>query len=99
MAGEIKVYSLGDKGVNVSNDSRHADIGEVVSAQNASFLSSGKRGGLSKRLGMVAINSVALAGAILSLASVTFTDPTPGAILTDTAGYILTDDSSLILSE
>ena len=99
MAGEIKVYSLGDKGVNVSNDPRHSDIGDVVSAQNASFFGSGKRGGLSKRLGMIAINGVALAGAVLSLASVTFADPTPGAILTDTAGYILTDDSFLVLSE
>lgn len=97
--GEIKVYSLGDKGVNVSTDLRHVEPGDVVSAQNATFYGSGKRGGLSKRLGMRAINSVALAGAVLALCAATFSDPTPGAILTDMDSATLTDESFMVLVE
>lgn len=97
--GEIKVYSLGDKGVNVSADPLHTDIGDVVSAQNASFYLGGKRGGLSKRLGMRALNTTALAGAVLAIASLTFSDPTPGNILTDTDGFTVTDDAFLVLTE
>jgi hypothetical protein len=97
--GEIKVYSLGEKGVNVSNDPLHTDVGDVVSAQNATFTSRGVRGGLGKRLGMRVLNTVALAGAVLAIAAVTFTDPSPGNILTDTDLFTLTDDAFLVLTE
>ena len=97
--GEIKVYSLGDKGVNVSYDALHTDIGDVVSAQNATFLNNGKRGGLGKRLGMRAINAVALAGAVLAIVAVTFPDPSPSSILTDSDLLTLTDSAFLVLTE
>ena len=97
--GEIKVYSLGDKGVNVSYDALHTDIGDVVSAQNATFLSGGTRGGLGKRLGMRAINAVACAGAVLAIVAVTFPDPSPGNILTDSDLLTLTDAAFMILVE
>ena len=99
MAGEIKVYSLGDKGVNVSGDLLHTDVGDVTSAQNATFTSRGVRGGLGKRLGMRAINAVALSGAVLAIAAVTFTDPSPGNILTDGDLFTLTDDAFMVLTE
>jgi len=95
----IKVYSLGDKGVNVSSDAVHTDLGDVTSAQNASFYAGGKRGGLAKRLGMRIINTVALNGAVLAIASATFADPTPGNLLTDGNLAILTDDTFLVLTE
>lgn len=98
MAG-IAVYSLGDKGVNVTDDPLHTDIGDVTTAQNASFYASGKRGGLSKRLGMRLLNAVALNGSVLALAAFTFTDPTPGNILTDGDSLTLTDDAFMVLTE
>lgn len=97
--GEIKVYSLGEKGVNVSQDLLHTDAGDVVAAQNATFTSRGQRGGLGKRLGMRVINTVALAGAVLAIAAVTFTDPSPGNILTDADLAALTDDAFMVLTE
>jgi hypothetical protein len=48
---------------------------------------------------MRAINSVALAGSVLAIATATFADPTPDAILTDSAGYTLTDESYMVLTE
>ena len=99
MPGEIKVYALGGKGINVSDDVRHMDVADLEQAQNASFYGSGQWGGLAKRLGMRAINTVALAGVVLSIANATFSDPTPDVVLTDTAGYTLTDDSYMVLVE
>lgn len=99
MAGDIKVYALGEKGVNVSADALHTEVGDVTSAQNATFTSRGVRGGLGKRTGMRVMNAVALAGAVLAIAAVTFTDPTPGNILTDTDLFTLTDDAFLVLTE
>ena len=97
--GEIKVYSLGDKGVNVSYSARHTDIGDVVSAQNATFFSNGSRGGLGKRLGMRVINAVALAGSVLTIVAVTFPDPSPGSILTDSDLLTLTDAAFMVIVE
>lgn len=98
MAG-IAVYSLGEKGVNVTDDPLHTDLGDVTVAQNASFYADGKRGGLSKRLGMRAINATALAGSVLALAAFTFTDPSPGNLLTDGDGLLLTDSAFMVLTE
>jgi len=99
VAGEIKVYSLGDKGVNVSDDPLHTDVGDVTVAQNVTFYGAGRRGGLSKRLGMRAINTVAMAGAVLGIASFTFADPTATTTLVDGDGLILTDDAFMVLTE
>lgn len=98
MAEWIKVYGLGDQGVNVSNDPLHTQVGDVVQAQNSSFYGAGVRGGLSKRLGNRILAS-GLNGAILAILSVTLTDPTPAAILVDGNSDILTDDVFLVLTE
>lgn len=98
MAELIKVYGLGERGVNVSNDPLHTQVGDVVNAQNASFFGSGVRGGLAKRLGNRILAS-GLNGAIISILSVTLTDPTPGAVLTDGNSDTLTDDAFLALTE
>ena len=75
MAGSVAVYSMGEHGVNVSNDARHTDTGDVRTAQNVTFYGGGRKGGLAKRLGMVAINTSALDGALVSLAHETFEEP------------------------
>lgn len=99
MAGEVTVYSLGDKGCNLSADPLHTDVGDVVSAQNVTFYGAGLRGGLAKRLGMRAINAVALAGTVMAIAAFTFADPTGGSILTDMDLATLTDESFMVLVE
>ncbi len=98
MAGKVTVFGLGDKGVNVTADPLHTEVGDVVSAQNASFQGSGQRGGLAKRLGLRILAS-GLDGTVYALASVTLADPTPGNILTDSGSFTLTDDAFLVLTE
>lgn len=95
----LKVFTLGDHGVNVSSDPIHTEVGDVVSAQNAYFRGSGERGGLSKRGGLRVMNNSALNGSVLSIIGVTFPDSTPGAILTDMDLVTLTDEVDLILVE
>ena len=99
MPGALKVYGLGDKGVNVTQDPLHTDVGDVASAQNAGFFGSGQRGGLAKRLGMRILNGTALDGTVYALLSVTIADPTPGNVLTDTGGFTVTDDAFVVLTE
>ena len=99
MPGWLKVYGLGDKGVNVSADPLHTEVGDVTHAQNASFSGSGQRGGLAARLGMRQLTTSALHGAVYALLSVTLADPSAGQILTDSDLAILTDEAFLVLVE
>ena len=97
--GDLTVLSFGQGGVNASGDPLHVNDDEVTLAQNAAWFADGKRGGLSKRKGLVAVNSVALAGAVLAIASITFVDAAATTILTDDASYTLFDDLFLVLTE
>lgn len=97
--GDLKVYGMGDAGVNTSSDPLHTAVGDVTSAQNATFLGSGQRGGLSKRLGLRVFNATALGGAVLALLSVTIADPSAPTILVDGDDVALSDDLFLVLTE
>lgn len=97
--GEVRVLSLGDKGVHAETGPLHGDLGDVIFAKNASFFGDGQRGGLHKRMGLAKLTSATCAGAVYSIFAVTFNDPTPGAILTDDAIALLTDESFLTLTE
>ena len=96
--GVLKVFSLGDHGVNVTKDPLHTDVGDVVWAQNAYFSGSGHTGGLYKRAGLRQFNTTALNAAVMSIVAVDLTDAT-GAVLTDSALLVLTDDVFLTLTE
>src|SRR3990167_6873257 len=97
--GDLSLLLFGQGGVNASGDPLHVNDDDVTLAQNASWFSDGKRGGLSKRLGIVKINAVALAGTVLGICSVTFVDSAATTILTDDALYTLFDDLFLVLTE
>ncbi len=99
MSSILKVFGIGQNGINVSSDALHVDDNDVVVAQNAIFYGSGESGGLAKRGGLRIMNSTALNGAVLAMFAVNFTDPTPGSILTDNDGATLTDDAFLVLVE
>lgn len=95
---EIRVFGLGDQGVHVSVGPLHSEIGDVTSAQNASFLSAGARGGLASRPGLAKYSALC-AGAILSILSVTFPDTAATTILTDMDLVTVTDNDGIALVE
>ena len=99
MSGGALVLTLGDHGVHVEVGPLHGDIGDLVNAQNTSFFGNGQRGGIHKRMGLQKITSTTLAGPIYAIYPVTFTDPAPGAEITDNTPVALTDDSFLTLTE
>ena len=95
----LKVFGLGSKGVNLTDDPLHTDVGDVTQAQNAIFRGSGLSGGLYKRGGLRILNTTTLNGSVLAILAVSLDDPTPGNILTDDDLNTLTDDLFLVLTE
>jgi hypothetical protein len=97
-ANEIRVFGMGDKGVNVQSGPLHSETGDVVLAQNVSFFGADERGGLSTRMGLRQY-SAACAGAILAILPVTFADTITTIFLTDMNLDIVTDDAYIALTE
>ena len=97
--GDLKVFSLGLKGVNTTDDPLHTEVGDIASGINAVFRGSGTYGGLYKRGGLRLLNNDTFNGSLLSIFAAPFSDPTPGAILFDDTGLTLTDDVFLVLVE
>lgn len=99
-SGEIRVMGMGEQGVQVAKGPLHGEPGDVMSAQNATFLGADERGGLAKRQGMSKFTASALAGTVLAILSVTFADGSISSkVLLDGAGDILTDEAFLVLTE
>ena len=61
---KLDLYALGARGVDLTNSVIHTEDGTFSSAQNATPDVRGEAGAVTKRDGLVAINSSALAGAI-----------------------------------
>jgi hypothetical protein len=87
------------QGVNASTDELHQEPGDLTIAQNATIMRDGIRGALAKRRGLRRLNASACAGAILAIANITFTDPSPSVVLTDELLGLLTDEAYLFLTE
>lgn len=68
--GSIATYNLGEEGVVITKSPVHGKDGELARAQNAVPNPEGGLAGIRKRQGMVALNGVAAAGAVLALVNV-----------------------------
>jgi hypothetical protein len=100
ITGGTLVLGLGDHGVHAEVGPLHGDVGDLLSAQNASFFSGeGQRGGLHKRMGLEKLSATALAGEVYAIFPVTFADPSPGGTLTDSTPEDLTDETPAVLTE
>lgn len=77
--GNINLFQLGGKGVNVVTAATHLMPDELTSAQNAEYVSAGGEGGLDQRPGMLRVNDTALDSivAIHDVLSDMLTDHTP----------------------
>ncbi len=71
----VKVFTLGDHGVNLTTSPLHVEPGELASAQNAVFSLIQAKHALSKRPGMDKLNASAAAGAVLAFQSIPLADP------------------------
>lgn len=98
-SGDVLILSMGDKGVHITSGPLHSELGDLLYATNASFFGQGQRGGISKRMGLQALTTSACAGQIHAIYPIMFTDPTPGASITDDATAVLTDDAFEALIE
>lgn len=64
MPGKNNLFNIGQLGVNTTTSSHHAEEGTLASCQNALPDIRGEAGGLSKRDGLVAINSTTAGGSV-----------------------------------
>lgn len=99
MPGEIRVFGMGEQGVQVGAGPLHSETGDLMSAQNASFTGTDERGGVAKRMGLRAFTTSAAAGAVYAILSVTFADAAFTTNLTDMDLAQLYDDAMLALVE
>ncbi len=79
MAGPIRLFAIGQRGVDVVNKPQDLDESELVSAQNCEIATSGGGGALDQRPGMTRIGNSPTAGAVLmamDIASQLLTDLT-----------------------
>ena len=63
--GQLSLYNLGSRGVNVDSGPIHKEDGDFTKAQNAVSSPTGADGGLINRPGLDRTNTTAAAGAIL----------------------------------
>lgn len=80
MAGPIRLFAIGQRGVDVVNKPQDLDESELVTGQNCEISSSGGGGALDQRPGMTRINNAPVAGATvmaLDVPSQLLTDLTP----------------------
>jgi hypothetical protein len=75
VADPIKLYNLGERGVNLTPSPLHQEPGDLIQGQNAVTNPEGGLGGLAKRPGITALTAAPLAGAIGGLAHVPLPDP------------------------
>lgn len=78
----LKVYELGDKGVNVDGDPIAVEDTELMFAQNAIRDPLGAGSGLRKRPGLAAANSNIAGGAVLGGIGVPVINLSTGGLLT-----------------
>src|SRR3990167_1720949 len=75
---KLDLYTLGEKGVDLTNSVIHSEDGTFVSAQNAVPNRRGEAGALTNRDGLVAINSTTLGGTIQGAIHVPLANQTAG---------------------
>lgn len=76
MGAKIDLYALGTQGVDTTTSPVHGEDGVLASAQNAVPAGRNEKGALTKRDGLTALNSAALAGSVLGIINVALTLPT-----------------------
>lgn len=70
MGQVLLVYNLGSLGVDLVNSPLHVEDGALVNCQNAQISPNDAELALSKRDGMVKINSVAAAGTLKAIVNI-----------------------------
>ena len=81
MPGKVDLYNLGSVGVDLTKSKIHADDGSLLSSQNAVPDVRGEAGGLTKRDGLIAINSSTAGGSITGALDI----PLPAPAITSAA--------------
>jgi hypothetical protein len=67
---QLKVYNIGDLGVDLVNSPLHVEDTHVLSCQNAQVSPDDREGALKKRDGMSVINAVPAAGTLLAIINI-----------------------------
>lgn len=104
MAGKINVFNLGDLGVDLVKSPLHIPDGAWRSLQNAEFGNDQAEQGIKKRGALTRINSIALAGSVLSLSNVPIAFPGTQAMLVglndgETNAWLSTEDGADFTTE
>ena len=64
---QLKVYNIGDLGIDIVNSPIHVEDTHLLNGQNVQTSPDDREGALKKRDGMVAINSVPANGTLLAI--------------------------------
>lgn len=75
MAKTRPFYRVGEKGVNLVASPLHTPDGGLLSSQNVEFIKDQGIGGIGSRGGMAALNTSALAGAVMAVANIPLVIP------------------------
>lgn len=82
MAGPIRLFTIGQRGVDLADKPQDIDESELVTAQNVEVSPKGGGGALDQRPGMTRIGNSALSGAIAMALDI------PSQLLTDLTPYL-----------